>query len=250
MLLIIPSLELKGGICARSIRGINEDKYSPDPVEIAKLWRMENAKALHITDIDGAQKGYPVHLDVVRSIVSKIDIPVELGGGIRTLKDAEHAISSGVYRITIGTVFIDNPEEARKILDKFGASKVTLGINAKNFHVQIKGGEEDSCITPISTVINAQECGFKRAIYTDVIEDEVGRRPRFDAIKLLAERSKMHLTISGGIRGLDDLLKLQEYEPLGIDSVIIGRALYENKFSCQNLWRVCEVRNFPYTAKV
>ena len=250
MMLIIPSLELKGGICARMIQGIRGYNYSPDPVEIAKLWRMENAKTIHVTDIDGAQAGHPVHLDIVRSIVSKIDIPVELGGGMRNVADAEKALSAGVYRITIGTVFIDDPEEARRILDKFGDSKVTLGINAKNFHVRIKGGEEDSCLTPISTVINAQECGFKRAIYTDVVEDETGRKPRFDAIKLLAEKSGMHITVSGGIRGLDDLLQLQEYESLGIDSVIIGRALYENKFSCQGLWRVCEVENYPYTAKV
>jgi len=250
MLLIIPSLELIKGMCARTICGVGGHTYSHDPVEVAMLWRLENAKALHVTDVDGTEAGYSVNLDVVKKIVAKVDIPVELGGGIRSVSDAKKALDAGIYRVIIGTAFIENPDEALRILDTFGDSKVALGINAKNFHVRIKGGQEDSCLTPISTIINAKESGFKRAIYTDVVEDQSGRHPRFDAIKLLAEKSRMHVTVSGGVQGLNDLMQLQEFEPIGVDSVIIGRALYENQFSCQGLWRLCEVGNYPFTAKV
>lgn len=250
MLFIIPSLEIKKGLCARTISGIKGYTYSHDPVEVARLWRLENAKALHVTDVDGVEAGHLVNLDDVKKIVTKVDIPVVLGGGIRSLADARKALDAGVYRVVIGTVFIENPDEAIRILDMFGDRKVAIGINAKNYHVRIKGGQENSYLTPISTVINAKESGFKRAIYTDVVEDQTGRYPRFDAIRFLAEKSGMHLTVSGGIRGLEDLMRLQELEPSGVDSVIVGRALYENRFSCQGLWRLCEAGNYPFTAKV
>jgi phosphoribosylformimino-5-aminoimidazole carboxamide ribotide isomerase len=250
MLLIIPSLELKDGMCVRTISRIEGHTYSHDPVEVAKLWRLENAKALHVTDMDGVEAGHSVNLDVVKKIVSKVDIPVILGGGIRSVADAKKALDAGVYRVVIGTVFIENPDEAIRILNMFGDRKVAIGINAKNFHVRIKGGKENSYLTPISTAINAKESGFKRAIYTDVVEDQAGRHTRFDAIRLLAEKCGMSVTVSGGVNGLNDLMRLQEFESVGVDSVIIGRALYENRFSCQGLWRLCEVRDYPFTAKV
>jgi phosphoribosylformimino-5-aminoimidazole carboxamide ribotide isomerase len=250
MLFIIPSLVIKNGLCMRAISGLKDYKYSHDPVEISRLWRLENAKALHVTDLDGVEAGHSVNLDVVKKIVSNVDIPVILGGGIRSVEDAKEAIDAGVYRVVIGTVFIENPDEAIRILNMFGDRKVAIGINAENFHVRIKGGKEDSYLTPISTVINAKVSGFKRVIYTDVLEDQTGRHPRFDAIRLLAEKSGMHVTVSGGIQGLNDLMRLQELESVGVDSVVIGRALYENKFSCQGLWRLCEAGNYPFTAKV
>lgn len=250
MLFIIPSLEIKNGLCARTITGVKGHSYSNDPVEISKLWRLENAKALHVTDLDGVDTGHPVNLEIVKKIVARVDIPIILGGGIRSVADAKKAFDAGVYRVVIGTVFIENPDEAIRILSMFGDRKVAIGINAKNFHVRIKGGKEDSYLTPISTVINAKESGFKRVIYTDVTEDQTGRHPRFDAIRLLSEKSGMHVTVSGGVRDLNDLMRLQEFEPLGVDSVIIGRALYENRFSCQGLWRLCEIGNYPFTAKV
>ena len=250
MLLIIPSIEIENGRCARKIRGTGEFIYSDDPIEIAKLWRKENAKSLHVTDRDGIAAGKPVNFEAVCRMVKTVDIPIELGGGIRKFEDAQKAFDNGIYRITIGRMLIENPDEARKTLDIFGPSKVVVGIDAKYLTKIIKEEFNAAPLTPLSVAADAQQIGFRRIIYTDIVTSGMVYMPNFVAIKLLIEKTRLKITVSGGISNLDDLLKLQEFEPLGIDSVIIGRALYDNNFSCQRLWRLCEAGNFPYTAKV
>lgn len=250
MLLVIPSIEIKKGKCARNVQGIGINTYSDDPIEIAKLWRKENAKSLHITDVDGAIRGYPVNFDIVKQIVRTVDIPIELGGGLRQYDEVRKVLSSGIFRVVIGTMLVENPDEAKQALDKFSSSKIVIGIDASNYRVSIKGRGEDAGLTPLSVALNAKQLGFHRLLYTDVVVDGTIRKPNFQAINSLVEKTRMKVTVSGGISGLEDLLKLQELESLGIDSVIIGKALYENKFSCQALWRLCEAGDFPYTARV
>ena len=250
MLLIIPSIEIINRKCAWKVKYINGFLGIDDPIEMAKLWRKENAKSLHVTDVDGAFEGYPVNFDIIKQIVKNVDIPVELGGGLRTVHDVEQAFENGIYRAVIGTMLVENPDQARRTIEKFGSNKIVLGIDTKNYQVAIKGGKEYSGLTPISFASSAKQLGFRRLLYTDVITDATTRKPNFEAIKSLAEKVQMRITVSGGISGLQDLLMLQELEPLGIDSVIIGRALYENKFSCQGLWRLCEAENYPYTARI
>ena len=250
MLLIIPSIEIKDGKCLRSVQGVGGFSYTDDPVERAKLWRKENSKSLHVTDVDGALAGRMVNFDVIQRIVKAVDIPIELGGGLRTFDEVRKALECGIYRVVIGTMLIEEPDEAKRALDAFGASKVVLGIDAENGIAKIQGRHIGSGLTAISVALNAKQLGFRRVVYTDVLVYRTMRGPNLGAIKMLAEKTGMSVTASGGVSGLEDLLKLQELEPLGVDSVVIGRALYENKFSCQGLWRLCEAGNFPYTAKV
>ncbi len=250
MLLIIPSIEIKNKACVQPVQGANGFAYSNDPIERAKLWRKENAKSLHVTDVDGAIKGRFVNFDVIQSMVKAVDIPIELGGGIRTFNDVKNALENGVYRVVIGTMLIEEPDEAKRVIDTFGASKVVVGIDAENGLVKIKGRTVGSGLSAVSVALKAKELGFKRIIYKDILLYETMRGPNFQAIKMLAEQTGLKVTASGGVAGLDDLMKLQELEPLGVDSVIIGRALYENNFACQGLWRLCEAGEFPYTAKV
>jgi phosphoribosylformimino-5-aminoimidazole carboxamide ribotide isomerase len=249
MLLVIPSVEIKNGKCARLVKNVKGEVFTNDPIELAKLWRKENAKSLHVTDLDAVLLGVPVNFDVIRKMVQTVDIPIELGGGLRTYDNVRMALENGIFRAVIGSMFIENPDEAKKCLDKFGTSKVVLAIDEKNYRTIYKGGI-DSGLTPISVSLNAKELGFKRLIYTNIVDREETSKPDVEAIKLIAANSKMRITVSGGISGLEDLLELQKLEPLGIDSVIIGRALYDNKFSCQQIWRMCEAGNYPYTAKV
>jgi len=250
MLLIIPSIEIKDGTCVRSVQGAEGFQYTDDPVERAILWRKENAKALHFTDVDGAIAGHLVNVDVINRVVKAVDIPIELGGGLRTFEEVKKAFNLGVYRVVVGTMLIEKPEEAKKALDAFGENRVVLGIDAENGLVKIEGRKVESGLTAISVALNAKQLGFKRVVYTDILLYRAMRGPNFAAIKMLAEKTGMKVTASGGVSSLDDLLKLQEFEPLGLDSVIISRALYENKFSCQGLWRMCEAGDYPYTAKV
>ncbi len=250
MLLIIPAIEIKGGKCVQMVQGIEGFVYSDDPIEMAKLWRKENAKSLHVTDVDGAIEGRLVNFDVIERMVKTVDIPVELGGGLRTFEEIKRAFDAGIYRVVISTMVIENPDEAKRIIETYGPSKVILGIDAKNGIVKTKGWAADSGLTAISVALNAKALGFKRVAYTDILLSGMMRGVNMDALHTLAEKTGMRITASGGISSLDDLLKLQEMESLGVDSVVIGRALYENKFACQELWRLCEAGNYPYTAKI
>ena len=250
MLLIIPAVEIKGGKCVQMVQGTEGFVYSNDPIETAKLWRKENAKSLHVTDVDGAEQGRLVNTDVIKPMVQTVDIPIELGGGIRTFAEVNKAFELGAYRIVIGTMVIENPDEAKRALDTYGSSKIVLGIDAENGIVKTRGWKETSGLTAISVALNAKALGFRRVVYTDILLDGMMRGPNFTAIKQLAEKTGMRVTASGGVSGLDDLLKLGELEPLGVDSVVIGGALYANKFACQGIWRICEVGDYPYTAKI
>jgi len=250
MLLIIPSIEIENGKCARKVQGTGGFVYSDDPVEIAKLWRKENAKSLHVTDRDGITSGNLINFEIVRRIVKTVDIPIELGGGIRKFDDALLAFNNGIYRIVIGKMLLENFDDAKKTLDTYGPSKVVFGIDSQFVESAAKINPLYNGLTPLSIALYAKQIGFRRFIYTDVTVNESSRAPNFISIKNMADNIQSRLTVSGGISNLDDLMKIQEYESLGVDSVVIGRALYENKFSCQKLWRVCEAGNYPYTAKV
>jgi phosphoribosylformimino-5-aminoimidazole carboxamide ribotide isomerase len=250
MLLLIPAIEIRNGKCVRRVE-VGEGNFSTDdPVEMAKLWRKENAKALHVTDIDGAIAGRLVNFDALERMVKSVDIPVSLGGGMRTIDEVKLALDAGIYRVVVGTMLIQKPDEARRVIDAFGSSKVILGIDAQNGIVRTKGWNESSGLTAMTVALNAKQVGFRRIVYRDIIVEGATRAPNFSTLRALAEKTGMRVTASGGLSNLQDLLRLQELEPYGIDSVIAGRSLYENSFSCQGLWRRCEAENYPYTAKV
>jgi phosphoribosylformimino-5-aminoimidazole carboxamide ribotide isomerase len=232
------------------VQGSEGFVYSDDPVEMVKLWRRENAKSLHVTDVDGALAGRAVNLDVIRRSVAAVDIPIELGGGLRTFEDVKRVLDLGVYRVVISTMFIENPDEVKRVLEVFGPRKVVLGIDAMDGFVATHGWVETSGLTALTVALNAGAMGFSRIHYTDIRADGTLRGVNIDVLRQLAERTDLAITASGGIGGLEDLLRVQELEPLGVDSVVIGRALHQNKFSCQRLWRMCEAGGFPLTAKV
>jgi phosphoribosylformimino-5-aminoimidazole carboxamide ribotide isomerase len=250
MLLVIPAIEIRGGKCVQMVQGTEGYVYPDDPVEMAKLWRKENTKSIHVTDVDGAEQGHLVNTSVIERMIRTVDIPIELGGGIRTFEDVRNAFAIGAYRVVIGTMLVERPDDAKKAIDTYGANKIVLGIDVENGIVKTRGWKETSGLTPISAALNARALGFRRIVYTDILLDGTMRGPNFAAIQQLAEKTGLKITASGGVASLNDLLKLQELEPLGVDSVVIGRALYENKFSCQGIWRLCEAGEFPYTAKI
>jgi phosphoribosylformimino-5-aminoimidazole carboxamide ribotide isomerase len=250
MLLIIPAIDIKGGRCVQMVQGSVGFSYSDDPVEMARLWRKENAKTLHVTDVDGAMQGHLVNVDCIRRMVATVDIPLELGGGLRSFEAVKQAFEIGVYRVLVSTMLIENPDEAKRALDAYGPSKIVLGIDARDGIVATHGWRESSGMTALSVALNAKAIGFKRIVYTDIRLDGTLRGVDLQSLGDLAQKTGLRITSAGGISGLDDLLKVQELEKLGVDSVVIGRALYENKFSCQSVWRMCEAGNYPYTAKV
>ena len=250
MLLVIPAIELREGRCVQQVQGVGGFSYSDDPVDMARLWRKENARSLHVTDLDGASTGTLPNAEAVKRIVDAVDIPVEVGGSLRTLDEVDRALSLGVYRVVVGTMVIEEPEVAQKALATFGASKIVLGVDAMDGMVMMQGWKESSGLTALSVALNAKAMGFRRMLYTEVRPDDTLRGTNIKVLRDLAVNTGMRITSSGGLRGLEDLLALCELESLGADSVVIGRALYENRFSCQGLWRMCEAGDYPYTAKV
>lgn len=250
MILIIPAMEIQGGRCARTAHGVDGFCYPDDPVETARLWRTENAKSLHVTDLDGAREGRVVNGEVIRRMVQTVDIPIELGGGLRTFDAVRWAFETGVYRVLISTMLIENPDEARRVIEEYTASKVVLGVYASGGVVVTHGHSSRSGLTPLSAALNARALGFRRLVYTE-LEDDLSPAPvNRKVLRELGEKTGMRITAAGGVTGLDDLLRIQDLEPFGVDSVVIGRALYENKFSCQAVWRKCEAENYPHTAKI
>lgn len=250
MILLIPAIEIKDGRCVQMVQGEEGFYYSDDPVQMARLWRQENAKSLHVTDIDGKLTGHLVNVDVIKEMTNSVDIPIELGGGLRTFESVKLAFDLGMYRVLVGSKILDNEDEARKVVSTYGASKVVLGIDAVDGMVVIYGTGEPTGKSAVEIALKGKELGFKRVVYTNVRNDGTFRGVNIAVLRELAEKVGMRVTASGGLGGLHDLLAIQELETVGVDSVIVGRALYENKFSCQGLWRRCEAGKYPFTAKV
>lgn len=242
MVLLVPAIDIRDGRCVRLVRGEpgTEKIYSNDPVQMAILWRGENAKCLHVVDLDGAFEGSMKNLEMIRRMVNTVDIPIQIGGGIRTFEQVKQLIEIGVYRVVLGTAAIEDPELVTRSIASFGKSKIAIGIDAKNSVVMTKGWQKDSGINAIDLALAMKSRGVCRIIYTDISRDGMLNGPNFEAIKEIAVKSGLRVTASGGVSNFEDLRNVQELEKFGVDSVIVGKALYENRFPCEALWRMNE----------
>lgn len=242
-LLVIPSIDIKDGKTVRVVQGIPEldcKEYGNDPVEMAMLWRAENAKMLHVVDFDGAIDLSRKNLEIIKNICSSVIIPVEFAGGIRSIEDANFYFDIGVARITINTMALENKNLFIKLFEKFGPSKIVLSLDILDDELITRGRQKKTGLNYLSFAKEIAEIGIERCIVTDVKRNGSVQGPNIYYSKEIAINTKMKVTHSGGIRNKDELIDLQELLPIGIDSVIIGRAFYENRFPCQKLWRVAE----------
>lgn len=238
MTLVIPAIDLRGGNCVRLYQGSYEKEqvYYEDPVKMAKLWRIQNAKVLHVVDLDAARQDTN-NRTVIGKICEALDIPVQLGGGIRTMEDIKEAIALGVYRVIIGTAAVRNPDLVSEAIQEFGCSRVVVGIDAKDGEVRVQGWTEGSGIDAIEMAMDMEQRGCRRIVYTDISRDGTMEGPNLEAYKSMGSRlQKARITASGGVGTYKDLLALHSVTSYRVDSIIIGRALYENRFPCQKLW--------------
>jgi phosphoribosylformimino-5-aminoimidazole carboxamide ribotide isomerase len=246
-LLVIPSIDIKNGKTVRVVQGIPEldcQEYGSDPVEMAKIWRAENAKMLHIVDFDGAHDHSRKNFRIVEEICSSVVIPVEFAGGIRNVDDAKAIMETGICRLSLGTMPISDPKEFKKVFEMFGPAKVVVSMDVIDDELVIKGRRSKTGINYRDFVLKMTELGVERFIVTDVMKNGVLSGPNIQLCIEIAKISRKKVTVSGGVRNKDELMDIQNLMPLGIDSVIVGRALYENKFPCQKLWRVAEMGIF------
>jgi len=246
-LLIIPSIDIKNGKTVRVVQGIPELKckqYGNDPVEMAMIYRTENAKFLHIVDFDLSHEHSQNNFEIVREICNSVIIPVEFGGGISSYDDASKAMDLGITRMVIGSLAFTSPEEFKKILFTFGASKISAAIDVIDNKVIIKARKKLINHDPLEYAKLLENMGVKRVIVTDVSKNGMLQGANIELSKHVALNTNLKVTHSGGITNYTDLIELSKFTDDGIDSVIIGRALYENRFACQKLWRVAEAGLF------
>ncbi len=245
--LVIPSIDILHGKTVRVVQGIPEmhtSNYGDDPIEMAMLWRTENAKMLHLVDFDASQRSSKENFDLVEEICDSVIIPVEYGGGIRSFDTAEEILSLGVHRIVIGSLYFDNPKEYIKIIDKFGPTRISAAIDVIDNEVVTHARRQRTGISPLDHAKNLSKLGVERFIITDILRNGMLGDPNIELSYKIALETGVKVTHSGGISSYEDLLKLQKIIDSGVDSVIVGRALYENKFSCQKIWRIAETNFF------
>lgn len=235
-MIIIPAIDLRGGRCVRLSQGqaSAETVYSENPVVIARRWYDEGAEMLHIVNLDAAlNKDDTDNLKALERILYEVNIPVQFGGGVRSIEDVRRLDELGATRIVIGTTAIENPVLLSHIIDEFG-STIVVGIDARDGKVALRGWEKISNIGAIDFAQTVAEMGVERIVYTDIARDGMLSGINIDATRAIAEASGLKVTASGGVASLDDIYALNDLEEYGVDSVIIGKALYEGVFTLED----------------
>jgi phosphoribosylformimino-5-aminoimidazole carboxamide ribotide isomerase len=231
-LILYPAIDIRDGKAVRLAQGDyeRETKYDDDPVVAARRWVDGGARWLHVVDLDGARAGEPVNLEHVRRIVAAVNVPVQLGGGLRDSKKVEEAISSGAERVVLGTAAVRDPEMAAAIAAAHG-ERVVASVDSRSGKVAAEGWTKASDLGTVEVMTALAERGISRFVYTPVDVDGLMEGPDLDSLREAAGAVKGELIYSGGIGSLDDL---RAVAGLGLDNlggVIVGRALYEERFT-------------------
>jgi phosphoribosylformimino-5-aminoimidazole carboxamide ribotide isomerase len=231
-LILYPAIDIRDGHAVRLVQGDydREMAYDDDPVEAARRWEAEGARWLHVVDLDGARAGHPVNLEHVRRIVAAVGIPIQLGGGLRDSTKVEQAISSGAERVVLGTAAVRDPELAEAIAAAHG-DRVVVSVDAKQGKVAAEGWTEDSEVGPAELVTRLSERGVSRFVYTPVEADGLMEGPESAGLAEICAATPGELIYSGGVGSVDDLRALAALEIENLNGVIVGRALYERRFT-------------------
>ncbi len=224
---IIPAIDMMDGKCVRLVQGRFDQStvFSDDPVDAARRWVDEGAVRLHLVDLNGSRFGAPQEIETIKRIISAVNIPVQLGGGIRTLDIARNMIELGVDRVILGTSAALDFAVAESIFQQLG-EKAVLGVDAKDGYVAVKGWTEITGETAVEFALKMQDMGAKRIIYTDISRDGMLEGVNIPAMKQMAESVDMPVIASGGVSSIEDIEKLKAIESAGIEGVIVGKALY------------------------
>jgi len=231
-MIILPAIDLRHGKVVRLLKGDfnQETQYSDHPVEIAKKWANQGAKMLHVVDLDGALEGKPSNLSIIKDIASAVDIPIEVGGGIRNLDDISAVLDSKVKRVILSTTACENQELLKKAVESFGEA-IAVGIDAENGIVKTRGWIQSTKIDAITLTLELQEIGIKRVIYTNIEADGTLLGVKFDKVKEFIEKTDVLVTASGGVSTIEDIKQLKTLNHEGLEAAIIGKALYDNRLN-------------------
>ena len=221
---IIPAVDIKGGKCVRLYQGDygRETVFAEDPVAMALDWQSQGATWLHLVDLDGAASGEPRNIAVVEAIVKKVNLPMQLGGGVRDEVAVSRLLDIGVNRVILGTVAVENPELVKSLCQKYGEA-IVVGIDARDGYVATHGWITGTEIKALELGLKMEAIGVRRIIYTDIKRDGTLTEPGFEAIAEMVKSVNLPIIAAGGISALSHLRKLKG---LGVEGAIVGKALY------------------------
>lgn len=222
---IIPAIDLRGGKCVRLFQGDfkRETVFSEEPAQVARDWVSHGATRLHVVDLDGARTGEPTNLSVVRQIVDAVDVPVQLGGGIRTHAAATELMQMGVARLMLGTVAVEQPELVNRLCDELGPLSVVVTVDARDGLVAVSGWTSDSKLPVAEVVRLMKNAGVQSFLYTDIAKDGTLTEPNFDGVADIVREAGVNVMAAGGISTIEHLYRLKD---LGVMGAVVGKALY------------------------
>ena len=230
-MLVIPAIDIKDGNCVRLQQGeFSKSKiYSERPETVACHFQGAGAKFLHLVDLDGSAAGGSRNGELVEKILQSVEIPVQLGGGIRSLEQIDFWLKRGVRRVIIGTIAVSEPPLMFAALKMFGPERIVLAVDARGDRVAIEGWQRDTELTAAELAMQFKSAGLQRVLFTDIARDGMLVGPALESTKVLAVATGLKVTASGGISSKEDLASLRNLETFGVDSVVIGRAFYEGR---------------------
>ena len=231
---IFPAIDIKDKKCVRLVKGDfdNKTEYKMSPVKQAGKYKEHGFKNLHIVDLDGALTGETVNQDIIKDIIAKFDLRVEIGGGIRNLDNIQKYIDAGVDKVILGSAAIKDKNFLKEACEKF-PNKIALGLDAKDGYLSVSGWKESSNQLTLDYLKEVNDYGVSRLIYTDINRDGMKQSPNFDETLKVAELSNCPVVISGGVSSIDDIKQAKNLK--NVEGIIVGKAIYDGDIKLEEL---------------
>ena len=233
---IFPAIDIKEKKCVRLVKGDfnRKTEYNISPVEQAKKYKDSGFKNLHIVDLDGALTGETVNLDIIQEIVTKFDLKIEIGGGVRSFESIQKYLDTGAEKVILGSAAIKDKNFLKDSCQRF-PNKIALGLDAKDGYLSISGWKENSNQLTLDYLKEVNDYGASRLIYTDINRDGMKQSPNFEETSKIAENSSCPVIISGGVSSIDDIKKAKKLNNKNIEGIIVGKAIYDGDIKLEEL---------------
>ncbi len=233
---IFPAIDIKDKKCVRLVKGNfdNKTEYETSPIDQAGRYKDHGFKNLHIVDLDGALTGETVNLDIIQEIVSKFDLNIEIGGGVRNFESIQKYTDAGVEKVILGSAAIKDKNFLKEACLKF-PNKIALGLDAKDGYLSVSGWKENSNQLTLDFLKEVNDYGVSRLIYTDINRDGTKQSPNFEETEKIAEVSNCPVIISGGVSSMDDIKKTKKLNNKNIEGIIVGKAIYDGDINLDEL---------------
>ena len=233
---IFPAIDIKDKKCVRLVKGDfdNKTEYQISPIEQAGKYIDHGFKNLHIVDLDGALTGETINLDIIKNIVSKFDVNIEVGGGVRNFDSIQKYTDAGVEKVILGSAAINDKEFLENACKKF-PNKIALGLDAKDGYLAVSGWKKNSNLKTLDFLKEVNEYGVSRLIYTDINKDGMKTSPNFEGTEKIANNSNFPVIISGGVSSIDDIKKAKNLNSKNIEGIIVGKAIYDGDIKLEDL---------------